>query len=106
MDKYEILEKSRNENQNEDLYTTEVENKAQKFSGIVAVNVAFALMLIERIILDDKNNLGYTLIIGASGTAFLYYRGIKLKKKKDIVFAVITTVMTVFVAVEYFLALR
>lgn len=106
MDKYEILEKSRNENQNEDLYTNEVETKAQKFSGAAAVNVAFALMLIERIIFDKNYNLGYILIIGASNAAFWYYRGIKFKRKKDIVFAVITTIITVFVAVEYFLALR
>lgn len=105
MDKEEILKRSREENQNKDIFKLEVLARAQRISGLIAVSLAFAITLIERVILDNELNYGYPLIIFAAGAGLWYYRFAKFKNKSDVIFSVVWTVMTVLSAVEYVLGL-
>lgn len=105
MDKEEILKRSREENQNKDIFELEVLAKAQRISGLIAVSLAFAITLIERVILDNELNYGYPLIIFAAGAGLWYYRAAKLKSKRDLALAVVWTAVVVFAAVEYVLEL-
>ena len=50
MNKEEILQASRNENQNKDIYELEVISKGQRIGGLIGISVAFVLMFVERVI--------------------------------------------------------
>jgi hypothetical protein len=99
MNKDEILEKSRNENQNKDIYEMEIINKGQRIGGLIGVSVTFALMLIERVILDIGTNYGYFLIILSAGAGLWIYKAVKMKKKHEILLAVIWSLFAVYTLV-------
>lgn len=105
MDKEEILQKSRNENQNKDIYELEVISKGQRVGGLIAVSVTFVLMLIERVILDRGMNYGYFLIILAAGAGLWIYKAMKLKRKHEIALAVLWTLLAIYAAVMVVLSL-
>lgn len=99
VDKEEILKKSRNENRNKDIYELEVISKAQRVGGLIALCVTFALMLIERVILESGTNYGYFLIILSAGMGLWIYKAVKMRKKHEIFLAVLWTVIAVYAAV-------
>lgn len=99
MNKEEILQASRKENQNKDIYELEVINKAQRVGGLIAISVAFALLLIERAILDSATNYGYLLIILSAGMGLWLYQAVKLKRKHAIFFAVLWTLLVIYSAI-------
>lgn len=71
-DKEEILRKSRNENQNKDIYELDVIRRGQRIGGMIA--------------------------IGAAG--LFIFKSLKLKRKHEIVFAVPECVLTVYASVR------
>lgn len=81
MNKEEILWGSRKENQNKDIYSLEVINKAQRISGLIAVIVTFVLMAVEVIIFDGDVNYRYFLILLSSTMRFWIYKAPKMKKR-------------------------
>lgn len=89
MNKEEILQASRNENQNKDIYELEVIRKGQRIGGLIGLCVTFSLMLVERVILDTGTNYGYFLIILSAGTGLWIYKAARLKRKHEIVLAVL-----------------
>lgn len=99
MEKEEILRASREENQNKDIYELEVIGKAQRIGGLIAVSVTFALMLIERVILDIGMNYGYFLIILSAGTGLWFYKAVKLRRKHEICLAVLWMLLAIYAAV-------
>ena len=99
MNKEEILQASRNENQNRDIYELEVVSKAQRFGGLIAVSVTFVLMVIEHVVLDSGTNYGYFLIILSAGTGLWLYKAAKMKKKHEIFLAVFWAVLTIYALV-------
>ena len=99
MNRDEILEKSRNENQNKDIYELEVIRKGQRIGGLISICAAFVLMLVERVILDVGMNYGYFLIILSAGAGLWIYKAVKLKKKHEILFAVIWSLFAVYALV-------
>lgn len=99
MNKEEILRKSRNENQNKDIYELEVIRKAQRVGGLIAVCVTFALMVIERVILDIGTNYGYFLIILSAGMGLWIYKAVKMRKKHEMLLAVLWTALAIYAAV-------
>ena len=99
MNKEEILQASRNENQNKDIYELEVIRKGQRISGLIGISVTFLLMLIERVILDIGMNYGYFLIILSASTGLWIYKAAELKKKHEIILAVLWGVFTIYAAV-------
>lgn len=99
MNKEEILKKSRNENQNKDIYELEVISKAQRAGGLIAVCVTFVLMLVERVILDSGTNYGYYLIILSAGMGVWFYKAMKMRRNHEIFLAVLWTVLAIYAAV-------
>ena len=99
MNKEEILQASRNENQNKDIYELEVISKGQRIGGLIGITVTFVLMLVERVILDIGMNYGYFLIILSAGTGLWIYKAAKLKKKHEIFLAVLWGVFAIYAAV-------
>lgn len=99
MNKEEILRASRNENQNKDIYELEVISKGQRIGGLIGISVTFVLMFVERVILDIGMNYGYFLIILSAGTGLWIYKAAKLKKKHEIVLAVLWGVFAIYAAV-------
>ncbi len=99
MNKEEILQASRNENQNKDIYELEVISKGQRIGGLISISVTFVLMLVERAILDIGINYGYFLIILSAGAGLWIYKAAKLKRKHEIVFAVVWSLFAIYAAV-------
>lgn len=99
MNKEEILQASRKENKNKDIYELEVINKGQRIGGLIAISVAFALLLLERVILDIGTNYGYFCIIMSAGAGLWIYKAVKLKRKHEILLAVLWSAMGIYSAV-------
>lgn len=99
MNKEEILQASRKENKNKDIYELEVINKGQRIGGLIAISVAFALLLLEDMILDIGTNYGYFCIIMSAGAGLWIYKAVKLKRKQEILLAVLWSVMGIYSAV-------
>lgn len=105
VNKEEILRKSRNENQNKDIYELDVIRKAQRVAGLTAVSVTFALMLLERVVLERGTNYGYFLIIMSAGMGLWIYKAVKMRKKHEVLLAILWTVVAIYAAVMVVLGL-
>ncbi len=79
MNKEEILELSRQENREQDLYELEVTKKANGVGSIVSVIVCTILYAAE-IMLCGNQNFGLWSIIAAFLSSTFLYSGIKTKK--------------------------
>lgn len=99
MNREEILQASRNENQNKDIYELEVIRKGQRIGGLIGVCVTFALMVVERVILETGMNYGYFLIILSASAGLWIYKAAKLKKKHEIFFAMLWSIFAIYAAV-------
>ena len=99
MNREEILQASRNENQNKDIYELEVISRAQRIGGLIAICVAFALMMVEAILFDSGTNYAYFLMIISAGTGLWIYKAVKLKRKHEIALAVLWSLLSVYAAV-------
>ena len=100
MNKEEILQASRNENQNLDVYELEVISRAQRVGGIIGICVAFTLMVVEAVLFDNGANYGFALIILSAGAGLWIYKASKLKRKHEILLAVCQTLLSIFAAVK------
>lgn len=101
MDKEQILQASRQENQNKDLFELEIAQKAQRVAGLIGICVAFGLMVLERAVLDLHTNYGYFLIILAASTGLWLYKSVKLKRRHEILLAALWSLAIVYAAVMY-----
>lgn len=99
MDRDEILRKAKAENKNRDIYELEILNKGQRVGGRVAVAVTLALMIIEMMFFDLRMNYGYYLIIMSAAAGLWIYKAIKLRRRNDIIIAVMFTVVSVYSAI-------
>ena len=99
MDRDEILRKAKAENKNRDIYELEILNKGQRVGGRVAVAVTLALMIIEMMFFDLSMNYGYYLIIMSAAAGLWIYKAIKLRRRNDIIIAVMFTVISVYSAI-------
>lgn len=99
MNKEEILQASRSENKNKDIFELDVIRKGQRIGGLMGLIIAFALMCVERIILEDGTNYGYFLIILSAASGLFIYKAVKLKKKHEILIAALYVAMSVYAAV-------
>lgn len=103
MNKEEILQASRNENQNKDIYELEVIRKGQRIGGLIGCCVTFALMFVENVILEKDMNYGYFLIILSASAGLWVYKALKMKKKHEIFLALLWTVAAAYAAVRVIL---
>lgn len=99
MKKEEILQASRNENQNKDIYELEIIRKGQRIGGLIGLSITLALMVTERVVLDNDTNYGYFCIIMSAALGLFTYKAIKLKRKQDIIMSVLYFVMTAYAVV-------
>lgn len=96
MKKEDVLQASRNENQNKDLYELEVNRRGQRIGGLIGVCIAFALMLIEKLVFENGTNYGYFCIILSAALGVTAYKAIKFKRTRDIVLSALFGVMAVY----------
>lgn len=95
MKKEDVLQASRNENQNKDLYELEVTRKGQRIGGLIGLCIAFAMMCVERGLFENTN-YGYFCIILSAALGVTAYKAIKFKRTRDIVLSVLFGVMAVY----------
>jgi hypothetical protein len=100
MNREEILKASRSENQNKDIYEQDIINKGQRVAGMVAIFVTCALMVAESVILDSDINFGYSLIVISSGAGLWIYKAIRMRKKHEILLAILWTVIALYMAMR------
>jgi hypothetical protein len=104
MDKEEILQASRKENQNKDIYELEITRKGQRIGGLAAICIAFILINVDRLRYDAGTNYGYFMILTASAAGMFIYKAIKLKQKHEILVAMIWTLATIYTLIMYILS--
>ena len=97
MDRTEILEKSRRENKNRDLYTQEIQGAASAVSSFVAVILATVFVVIQAVA-GHGVNLGLYAICTSAGATQFIVKAVHMKQKRDIVLAVIYTGVTLVLA--------
>ena len=100
MNKEEVLQASRKENKNLDVYELEVISGAQRIGGIIGVCVAFTLMVVEAVLFDNGANYGFALIIFSASAGLWICKAVKLKRKHEILLAVSHTLLCLFAAVK------
>ncbi len=101
MNKEEILEKSRNENRNKDIYELEVISEGQRIGGLVGIAVTLALISFESRALGTVN-YGYLLIIAFANAGLRVYKAVKLKKGETFC-AVVWSAAAILIAVVFVL---
>lgn len=103
MKKEEILEMSRKENKNKDVYEIDVENKGSKIAGILMLILATIYYCYEIFMGRGQDYSFYSLI--AIYCAVLYgYKAIKLEKRRilHIVCSILWFVVTLTTIMEHF----
>lgn len=103
MKKEEILEASKKENKNKDIYAAEVEAKSSQIAGISMLILASVYFCFEILTGKGQNPAFYSLI--AIYESVLYgYKAIKIKEKRKLSIAtsVIWGLLTLMLVLEYF----
>ena len=103
MKKEEILEASKKENKNKDIYAVEVEAKSSQIAGICMLILASVYFCYEIFTGKGQNPAFYSLI--AIYESVLYgYKAIKIKEKRklSITTSVIWGLLTLLLILEYF----
>lgn len=94
MNKEEILEKSRAENKNKDIYEQEVLRQASTSASIVMTCLASIFFMMQMLIGGGANWGLWAVLLSANMTTF-WVKYIRLRRKHEFVMAVIYT-MAVF----------
>lgn len=89
MKKDEILEKSRKENKNEDLFAKQVEIKSGNIGYSVALIAACVFMALQ-LILKKEPNFGFTAVVLSMITSSRLYKAIKLHGRGEWIITVIS----------------
>lgn len=90
MNKEEILEKSRKENKNQDIYEQEVLKQGQFVANIVIVVFA-TVFLIVQICTGGGINYGVYAIAFSGPMSIFWVKWIKLKRKHELIMALLYT---------------
>ena len=99
MDREEILEKSRQENKNKDVYEQEILKQASKSSIIVQMVLA-AIFFVTQILAGQGINWGLWALVFSSDMVIFWVKYRKLRRNHDLVMAIIYTIF-VFVMSGY-----
>lgn len=92
MDKEEILEKSRAENKNKDIYEQEVLKKAGTYAVLVMMAFATIFFAVQIFVGGGMNWGMYALVFSANMTTF-WVKYIKLRHKHELVMAIAYTIL-------------
>lgn len=93
MNKEEILEKSRKENKKQDAYEKEVIREGGNAASVVAALLATIFFVIQIFVGEGSNYGLYAVVFSVPATGFIV-KSIKLKKKHEIIVAVVYAVAT------------
>lgn len=99
MKKEEILQASKEENKNKDLFELEVFHNAQRAGGLAAIFLAAFLSLIE---FNYVKNPGYTAILYIALFVSYLYQFIRLRKKQNLIFAIGWALLFCFTMFKYY----
>lgn len=94
MTKEEILEKSRKENKNQDIYEKEVIIKGNRYACIVAFALAM-ILFVSQIFIDGEMNLGLYAVVCSIPMAGCWTKYVKLHKKNELFPAVCYTISVI-----------
>lgn len=94
MDKDDILAKSRKENKDRDLYNEEINISSSSAGSFVALVLTTFFFVLQSVIKNEFKFELYAILFSFGATNFIM-RAIRLKRKRDIVFAIIYTAATV-----------
>lgn len=106
MTKEEILEKSRKENANKDLYQMTVDMQAGRVAAIAAALFALVVYLVELVMLG-RNNYALWAVVTIMNSSISVYKVVKLKDKKYIFTAIawiLTSVLLIAAMINSFVA--
>ncbi|HRR77657.1 MAG: hypothetical protein IJK31_01255 [Ruminococcus sp.] len=93
MQKEEILARSRSENKSKDLVSAETGKTAERIGLLVGVILGGIIYMAEMIV-DGKQNFGLWAVICAVNAGQYIYSSVKLRKKSDLLCAVIWVIIT------------
>lgn len=98
MKKDEILAKSRKENKDQDLFEKDVSQKGGNAGALVAMILA-TIFYVVQIFLGGGTNYGlYAVVFSVPTTGYLV-KAMRMKKKKDIILAIIYILATLFFSI-------
>lgn len=100
MDKNEILSKSRKENKDRDLYTLEVQSTAGTISSLVALVLATVFFVVQ-IVTGGGFDYGLYAIVLSVGATGAIVRSVRMRRRRDILLAVITTAATLVLSAAH-----
>lgn len=100
MNKDEILAKSRKENKDRDLYSEEISTSAGVTSSFIALFLTTIFFILNCVINREYNWGLYAIVVSFGATNFIM-KAIHIKRKRDIIFAVIYSVATLVLTVIY-----
>lgn len=100
MEKDEILEASRKENQYKDIYELEIDNKADHIGATVGLMVTVFLWIIT---IDYYKEVahGFYLIFTSTCAAKYLYRFIKLKKKSQFLLFILFVITSLLSFIQF-----
>ena len=103
MKKEEILEMSRKENKNKDIYEIDVENKGSKIAGILML-ILSTTYYCYGIFKGDGQNYSFYSLISIYCTALYGYKAIKLEKRRilHITCSILWGIVTLTTIIGYF----
>jgi hypothetical protein len=100
MNKEEILEKSRNENKNQDVYEKEVIKEGGNIGAVVAAILATIFFVIQ-ILLGEGMNYGLYAVVFSIPAAGYIVKAIRLKRKHEVVVAILYTIAVITFSVAH-----
>ncbi len=103
MKKEEVLEASKKENKNKDMYEIQVEAKGANYAGIAMLLLAFVFYSYE-IFSGKGSNPAFYSIITIYNAVLFGYKAIKIEKKRklSIITSVIWGLLTIMLILDYF----
>ena len=105
MDREKILELSRQENKQQDIFELEVNNKAQRLGGLIAIVITVVCMLCEHLNLHADAHSSYLLILTSGLTGMWGMRVAKLKRKHEIAVLAVVVLLLVYAAVMFIMSI-
>lgn len=100
MNKDDILEKSRKENKDRDLYEESVYLTASSISSFVALFLTTVFFILNALV-NGVFNWGLYAIVVSFGAANFTVRAVHTKRKREIICAIIYSVVTLLLTVIY-----
>lgn len=100
MEKNEILEASRKENKNQDLYELEINNKSDQIGAFTGLIVTVILYCVT-IDYYKPVAFGFYLIYTSSNAAIYLYRFIKLKKKSHFAMFILFVITSILSLIQF-----